>query len=263
MIRRPPRSTLFPYTTLFRSVHGGFFAAGNRPVGFKATEVVDTNQIDVFEDGFEALDPPFKAVFCQHVPVVNRVAPELAGFAEVVRRNARHFSGLAGVGIETEDFGVSPNVGAIVRDIDGDIAEDFDAPRVGVLLEGCPLSIEFVLEVATEFDVVDKLFAPCFQGVGVAFGDRLGPAVPAEIAEVLIERREEGIVVEPSGAAIAERFKLLLLLVAGRDLEALVGFAKEGQLVTVDQFVIDAIEGKTWRVGDFFEGDEVLATEGV
>src|SRR3712207_9116631 len=25
MIRRPPRSTLFPYTTLFRSVHGGRF----------------------------------------------------------------------------------------------------------------------------------------------------------------------------------------------------------------------------------------------
>src|ERR1035441_10895339 len=25
MIRRPPRSTLFPYTTLFRSVHFGFF----------------------------------------------------------------------------------------------------------------------------------------------------------------------------------------------------------------------------------------------
>src|SRR5260370_30453872 len=24
MIRRPPRSTLFPYTTLFRSRHGGF-----------------------------------------------------------------------------------------------------------------------------------------------------------------------------------------------------------------------------------------------
>src|SRR2546422_4101286 len=26
MIRRPPRSTLFPYTTLFRSVHGGHVA---------------------------------------------------------------------------------------------------------------------------------------------------------------------------------------------------------------------------------------------
>src|SRR5687768_18178274 len=27
MIRRPPRSTLFPYTTLFRSIHGGFWRA--------------------------------------------------------------------------------------------------------------------------------------------------------------------------------------------------------------------------------------------
>src|SRR5947199_3741258 len=31
MIRRPPRSTLFPYTTLFRSdIHGARFSAGDR-----------------------------------------------------------------------------------------------------------------------------------------------------------------------------------------------------------------------------------------
>src|SRR5256885_13064679 len=30
MIRRPPRSTLFPYTTLFRSVRGALNAAGLR-----------------------------------------------------------------------------------------------------------------------------------------------------------------------------------------------------------------------------------------
>src|SRR3712207_7015959 len=30
MIRRPPRSTLFPYTTLFRSVAGGTLGAGAR-----------------------------------------------------------------------------------------------------------------------------------------------------------------------------------------------------------------------------------------
>src|SRR6266496_6384804 len=30
MIRRPPRSTLFPYTTLFRSPHGGCTASGGR-----------------------------------------------------------------------------------------------------------------------------------------------------------------------------------------------------------------------------------------
>src|SRR2546425_8898313 len=34
MIRRPPRSTLFPYTTLFRSgVHRGRFLENCRPVG--------------------------------------------------------------------------------------------------------------------------------------------------------------------------------------------------------------------------------------
>src|SRR3989454_2849107 len=30
MIRRPPRSTLFPYTTLFRSAAGGEYAAAQR-----------------------------------------------------------------------------------------------------------------------------------------------------------------------------------------------------------------------------------------
>src|SRR5256885_12506587 len=32
MIRRPPRSTLFPYTTLFRSPFAAFFAARSRRV---------------------------------------------------------------------------------------------------------------------------------------------------------------------------------------------------------------------------------------
>src|SRR2546426_6077716 len=32
MIRRPPRSTLFPYTTLFRSLHGGAGCGDNRAI---------------------------------------------------------------------------------------------------------------------------------------------------------------------------------------------------------------------------------------
>src|SRR5256885_11144171 len=37
MIRRPPRSTLFPYTTLFRSVlFGGLAHAQNPPGGYEA-----------------------------------------------------------------------------------------------------------------------------------------------------------------------------------------------------------------------------------
>src|SRR3712207_9076559 len=38
MIRRPPRSTLFPYTTLFRSEEVAAFLAGGRPVQIVAPE---------------------------------------------------------------------------------------------------------------------------------------------------------------------------------------------------------------------------------
>src|SRR2546429_8732069 len=37
MIRRPPRSTLFPYTTLFRSYRTGFW--GGRPLKTRMTEL--------------------------------------------------------------------------------------------------------------------------------------------------------------------------------------------------------------------------------
>src|SRR2546430_15781142 len=41
MIRRPPRSTLFPYTTLFRSRRDGAFRAGRREIRPLLQHVVD------------------------------------------------------------------------------------------------------------------------------------------------------------------------------------------------------------------------------
>src|SRR2546422_7336322 len=48
MIRRPPRSTLFPYTTLFRSII--FFCAASKPLAlaactaFPSSEIVNTGK---------------------------------------------------------------------------------------------------------------------------------------------------------------------------------------------------------------------------
>src|SRR2546430_7777425 len=42
MIRRPPRSTLFPYTTLFRSIHP---AQGSPGVGGEAADVVRLTRV--------------------------------------------------------------------------------------------------------------------------------------------------------------------------------------------------------------------------
>src|SRR3712207_7133106 len=41
MIRRPPRSTLFPYTTLFRSDNRNFYANGIENVAFAGTKHPD------------------------------------------------------------------------------------------------------------------------------------------------------------------------------------------------------------------------------
>src|SRR3712207_8722413 len=48
MIRRPPRSTLFPYTTLFRSFDGARLARGDGPVGSVdvGDELADDDRLD-------------------------------------------------------------------------------------------------------------------------------------------------------------------------------------------------------------------------
>src|SRR5258708_15664439 len=48
MIRRPPRSTLFPYTTLFRSIHGGELLEFAR--GLALSVLVDAVDIGVLVD---------------------------------------------------------------------------------------------------------------------------------------------------------------------------------------------------------------------
>src|SRR3712207_8032794 len=56
MIRRPPRSTLFPYTTLFRSVFGRRLRTdGERPVNL--TRVKAFADTDLGEEHVAALEP--------------------------------------------------------------------------------------------------------------------------------------------------------------------------------------------------------------
>src|SRR5687768_18487422 len=62
MIRRPPRSTLFPYTTLFRSDFGlldsGFFMVPDAQWGFASSPIIHDNrviiQVDVQKGSFVA-----------------------------------------------------------------------------------------------------------------------------------------------------------------------------------------------------------------
>src|SRR2546430_4201137 len=53
MIRRPPRSTLFPYTTLFRSISGKRMGDESQEAGLSTAEVTrsSTNVFHCWQDG--------------------------------------------------------------------------------------------------------------------------------------------------------------------------------------------------------------------
>src|SRR3712207_7574278 len=67
MIRRPPRSTLFPYTTLFRSLHGGEeFAAAGHEGDAVAQDVVDNRFGEVAQQGHALAERAFEADLAVH-----------------------------------------------------------------------------------------------------------------------------------------------------------------------------------------------------
>src|SRR5437773_3287088 len=62
MLRRPPRSTLFPYTTLFRSMHPRVWEASGHVAGF-TDPLVDCKHC---KNRFRADDPRIKGTPGQH-----------------------------------------------------------------------------------------------------------------------------------------------------------------------------------------------------
>ena len=125
---RPRRPPAFP-----RGLRG----CGNRPVPGEPAEVVDPEDVDEVEHAAHPLDPPAVVVGGHRLPVVERVAPQLAEVVEGVRRGARDEL------VEgEEELGVSPMVAAAGRDVDRHVADDADAPSGRVAAQREPLALE-------------------------------------------------------------------------------------------------------------------------
>src|SRR3989475_11791939 len=99
MIRRPPRSTLFPYTTLFRSLSGGernrvalsrmLVKPANTLLLDEPTNHLDPASVDVLTDALVAF--PGTMVFISHDPVfLTRVATRVV---EIESGQARDYHG--------------------------------------------------------------------------------------------------------------------------------------------------------------------------
>ena len=140
--------------------------------------MVDADDIAEAHGGGKRESPPVVGVVLHGFPVVDGVAPVLAGGAEVVGRGAGVGAGAA-VAVEFEEVGVGPDVGGIVGDEDGEVAEDLDVVGVGVFAEGGELAEEEELGEAFLLDLFVEFLAGGGEGVGVTVGEGAWPVLPS------------------------------------------------------------------------------------
>ena len=95
----------------------GLRVVGAGPVGRERAEVVEAEDVIHLDGAFDAADPPAEAVLAHGVPVVERVAPELAVLGEVVRRDAGDLLRDVLL-VELEELRLAPDVGGVRRDVD-------------------------------------------------------------------------------------------------------------------------------------------------
>src|SRR5262245_35378516 len=157
------------------------FARRDGPIFFKAAEMIQPEDVNRRERLAESLYPPTIAAFFHHVPAVNRIPPQLARLAEIIRRDARDQRRRAFI-IEVEEMAVGPDVGAVVRDEDRGVADDPDPMFVGVAGEVEPLfeKEELVELLRADFDrmvLAEKMHGFVFAVAQVGIPFRPLPAV--------------------------------------------------------------------------------------
>src|SRR3712207_9360671 len=91
MIRRPPRSTLFPYTTLFRSLQSLEALDVERhdqtaPQVAQLALVVVEREVDLLDGGARILERPHCSLHGGGDPVVDRVAAQVGAVRSEERR---------------------------------------------------------------------------------------------------------------------------------------------------------------------------------
>ena len=160
----------------------GGLSGRDLPTGDKSSKVVQPDFIEKPHVVLDALDPPGVLRGFKRVPPVNRISPELAGCAEIVRRDSGD-NGWTLLVVEFENFRVGPDISAVVVHVDRQVADHKDVFPVAVLLERSPLFEKEVLEkllfsnlfLTTGFPLAHRLLLPISQ--------LLGPVAPALFAE--------------------------------------------------------------------------------
>src|SRR3954468_8790978 len=101
--------------------------------------MIDAHQVKEFERPAHAIDPPFEIGGAQLLPVVKRIAPELARLGKIIGRHTRDHDRLS-LFIKLKEFGMLPKVCGIMRDKNGQVSDDTDVALARVISQRVPLS---------------------------------------------------------------------------------------------------------------------------
>ncbi len=180
--------------------------------------MVDPGNVDQPVDGAKPLNPPAEAVLAHPLPVVERVAPELPGRAEVIRRHSGNLCAPP-PGVELELRAIGPDVGAIVGDEDRDIAEDQHASLVGVASQRGPLPVERELSEGDGVDLGGQPLPGRGKRSRLAQPERRGPIDPARLPLLHTDRHKQAEIVQPAGLLATKRVEggTQLLPLAGEE----------------------------------------------
>lgn len=137
------------------SAGGIFRAGGHGPDAAESEEMVHADGVELLESALEASDPPGETLVDVHRPAIVGVAPQLPEPRKRIGRIARD-GGRRPVGVEHKEISPGPNVGRIVRDEDGNVADQPDAATIAKIFQGRPLPLEKPLDEFVKCDFIGE-----------------------------------------------------------------------------------------------------------
>ena len=213
---------------------GAVGVGGNGKILVKATEVINTNHIIELKAVPHPAAPPLEIGGPVILPAVQRVPPDLTVRGKGIRRTARDGSGSV-VLVQLEQLRVSPYVGTVGRDIDGNVAHDLNVFCVGIGLQLRPLLVKLELQVFLELHVKVQLPIVVVHGKAPVHPNILGPLSERRLVKIILQRHEQGEIIQPPGVAGAKSAEVGIF----GNIAALIGLMQQREPVLTELDKID------------------------